>query len=175
MRIKTITITIAVALAVVLAGCGRSASGADAGLTGGAASVEELGRTVVEALASGDTAALQSMRTTEHEHNQVLWPHFPVAKQDTTAAAVAFAWENIQMRNAGAVAEWTRSFRGRQVRYDGARCTGQVEEYGPFQILRDCSVTVTDMAQGRAYELRPFDRVVRMNGAHKIIRYVEID
>lgn len=169
------TITIAAALAVVLAGCGRAADGAQGGLRGGAASVDELGRTVVRALAAGDTAALQAMRTTEHEHNQVLWPHFPVAKQDTSASAVSFAWENIQMRNAGAVGEWIGSFRGRQVRYDGARCTGEVEEYGPFQILRGCSVTVTDVAQGRAYELRPFDRVVRMGGTHKLIRYVEID
>jgi hypothetical protein len=173
MRMKTITM--AAALAAVLAGCGRSASGADGGLSGGAASVEELGRTVVQALAAGDTAALQSMRTTEREHNEMLWPHFPVAKQDTSASALAFAWENIQMRNAGAVGEWIASFRGRQVRYDDARCTGEVEEYGPFQVLRGCSVTVTDVTQGRAFELRPFDRVVRMDGTHKVIRYVEID
>lgn len=169
------TITIAAALAVALGGCGRAADGAQGGLGGGAASVEELGRTVVQALASADTAALQAMRTTEREHNQVLWPHFPVAKQDTSGSALAFAWENVEMRNAGAVGEWIASFRGRTVRYDGARCTGEVEEYGPFQILRGCSVTVTDVAQGRAYELRPFDRVVRMGGTHKVIRYVEID
>jgi hypothetical protein len=173
MRIRTITI--AAALLVALAGCGRAADGAEGGLVGGAASVEELGRTVVAALAAGDTAALQAMRTTEHEHNRVLWPHFPIAKQDTTVAAPAFAWENIQMRNAGAVGEWIASFRDRQVRYDGARCTGPVEDYGPFHILRDCSVTVTDVAQGRAFELRPFDRVVRMAGTHKLIRYVEVD
>jgi hypothetical protein len=173
MRIKRITF--AAALALALGGCGRAADGAQGGLGGGAVSVEELGRTVVQALSAGDTAALQAMRTTEREHNQLLWPHFPIARQDTSASVVAFAWENIQMRNAGAVGEWIASFRGRRVRYDGARCTGEVEEYGAFQILRDCSVTVTDEAQGRVYELRPFDRVVRMNGVHKLVRYVEID
>jgi len=173
MRMKTITI--AAALSVALGGCGRAADGAQAGLSGGAPSVEALGRTVVAALAAGDTAALQAMRTTEDEHNQVLWPHFPIGRQDTTQAGKGFAWENIQLRNGAAVGEWTASFRGRQVRFDGARCTGEVEEYGPFQILRDCSVTVTDVAQGRAFELRPFDRVVRMGGTHKLIRYVEVD
>lgn len=162
-------------LAAVLAGCGRGADAAQPGLSGGAPSVEALGRAVVTALAAGDTAALEALRTTEHEHNQVLWPHFPIARQDTSAGATAFAWENIQMRNAGAVGEWTASFRGRNVRFDGARCTGDVEAYGPFQVLRGCSVTVTDVAQGRSFELSPFDRVVRMNGTYKVIRYVEID
>ncbi len=162
-------------LCAVTAACGRDASGSQAGLQGGASSVRALGEAVVTALATGDTAALQAMRTTEHEHNEVLWPHFPIAKQDTTGATRGFAWENIQMRNAGAVGEWAASFRGRQVRFDDARCTGEVEEYGPFQVLRECSVTVTDVAQGRAFELRPFDRVVRMNGTHKVIRYVEVD
>ncbi|HYW11689.1 MAG TPA: hypothetical protein VE871_07010 [Longimicrobium sp.] len=157
------------------AACGRDASGSPAGLRGGAPSVRELGAAVVTALAAGDTAALQAMRTTEQEHNELLWPHFPIAKQDTTGATRGFAWENIQLRNGAAAGEWTASFRGRQVRFDDARCTGQVEEYGPFQILRECSVTVTDVARGRAFELRPFDRVVRMNGVHKVIRYVEVD
>jgi hypothetical protein len=167
--------TIAAALAVALGGCGRAADGAQAGLEGGAASVDALGRTVVQALSAGDTAALRALRATEHEHNQVLWPHFPIARQDTSATATAFAWENIQMRDAGAVGEWLASFRGRRVRYDGARCTGETEEYGPFQILRGCSVTVTDLALGRSFEISPFDRVVRMNGTHKLIRYVEVD
>lgn len=173
MRMMKIAIT--AALCVALAACGRTANGAEGGLQGGAPSVQALGRTVVDALAAGDTAALEALRTTEREHNQVLWPHFPIAKQDTSAATVAFAWENIQMRNAGAVREWVGSFRGRRVRYDDARCTGEVEDYGTFSILRGCSVLVTDEAQGRQYELRPFDRVVRMGGTHKLIRYVEVD
>lgn len=162
-------------LCAALAACGREADGAQGGLRGGAPSVEALGQAVVAALAAGDTAALERLRTTEREHDEVLWPHFPVARQDTTAATRAFAWENIQLRNAGAVQEWTAAFRGRAVRYDETRCTGPVEEYGPFSILRGCSVLVTDEAQGRQYALRPFDRIVRMNGTHKLIRYVEVD
>jgi hypothetical protein len=168
-------IAITAALCLALAACGRTANGAEGGLQGGAESVQALGETVVAALSAGDTAALEGLRTTEREHNQVLWPHFPIAKQDTSAKTIAFAWENIQMRNAAAVQEWVASFRGRTVRYDGAECTGEVEEYGAFQILRGCSVRVTDVAQGRQYELSPIDRIVRMGGAHKLIRYVEVD
>lgn len=164
----------AVALLGVLAGCGRQADGSAGGMRGGAASVDDLGRAVVAALAAGDTAALQAMRTTEHEHNVLLWPHFPAARQNPPAPA-DFAWENIQLRNASATHEWIASFRNRKVRFEEAKCAGDVEQYGPFQILRDCAVRVTDVAQGRAFDLRPFDRVVRMNGVHKVIRYVEID
>ena len=152
--------------AALLAGCG----GSDA-LRGGAPSVEALGREVVQALAGGDTAALEAFRTTEHEHNAVLWPRFPAAG----AGDPALAWDNVQMRNAGARAEWIGAFRGRRVRFARAECTGNVEEYGSFQILRDCSVIVTDLDQRRAWTLRPFDRVVRMGAVHNVIRYVEVD
>jgi len=150
----------------LLAGCGRSGE-----LRGGAASVEALGREVVQALAAGDTAALEAFRTTEHEHNAVLWPRFPAAR----SADPALAWDNVQMRNAGARAEWIGAFRDRRVRFDHTECSGEVEEYGSFQILRGCSVTVTDLDTRRAWTLRPFDRVVRMGPVHKVIRYVEVD
>ena len=150
----------------LLAGYGRSDE-----LRGGAPSVEALGREVVQALAAGDTAALEAFRTTEHEHNAVLWPHFP----DARSGDPALAWENVQMRNAGARAEWIGAFRDRRVRFGRAECGGQVEEYGSFQILRGCSVTVTDLDRQRAWTLRPFDRVVRMGRVHKVIRYVEVD
>lgn len=150
----------------LLAGCGPSGE-----LRGGAPSVEALGREVVQALAAGDTAALEAFRTTEHEHNAVLWPRFPAARADDPA----LAWENVQMRNAGARAEWIGAFRDRRVRFDRAECGGEVEEYGSFQILRGCSVSVTDLDGQRAWTLRPFDRVVRMGRVHKVIRYVEVD
>lgn len=150
----------------VLADCQRSDE-----LRGGAASVEALGREVVQALAAGDTAALEALRTTEHEHNAVLWPRFPAAR----SGHPALAWDNVQMRNAGARAEWIGAFRDRRVRFDRAECTGEIEEYGGFRILRGCSVTVTDLDRRRAWTLRPFDRVVRMGRAHKVIRYVEVD
>ncbi|HEY0022997.1 MAG TPA: hypothetical protein VGB24_08805 [Longimicrobium sp.] len=154
----------------LLAGCGRSRELRGDELRGGAPSVEALGREVVQALAAGDTGALEALRTTEHEHNTVLWPRFPAAR----AADPALAWDNVQMRNAGARAEWIGAFRDRRVRYDRAECTGEVEEYGSFQILRGCSVTVTVDGQ-RSWTLRPFDRVVRMGAVHKVIRYVEVD
>lgn len=150
----------------LLAGCGPSDE-----LRGGAPSVEALGREVVQALAAGDTAALEALRTTKHEHNTVLWPHFPAAR----SSGPALAWDNVQMRNAGARAEWIGAFRNRRVRFDGAECGGVVEEYGSFQILRGCSVTVMDLDGRRAWTLRPFDRVVRMGRVHKVIRYVEVD
>ena len=151
---------------ILLAGCG-----AEDRLVGGARSVDALGREVVQALTEGDTARLEAFRTTEREHNHVLWPHFPAARSGDPA----LAWENVQMRNQGARREWVGSFRDRRVRFDGAECSGAVEDYEAFQILRDCSVTITDLDQGRAYTLRPFDRVVRMGEVHKIIRYVEVD
>jgi hypothetical protein len=150
----------------LLAGCGRGDE-----LRGGAPSVEALGREVVQALAAGDTAALEALRTTEHEHNTVLWPQFPAARSGNPV----LAWDNVQMRNAGARAEWIGAFRDRRVRFDRAECTGEVEEYGGFQILRGCSVMVTDLDAQRAWTLRPFDRVVRMGRVHKVIRYVEVD
>jgi hypothetical protein len=154
------------------ASCGRGARAEDtAALSGGAPSVEALGRGVVEALAAGDTSALEGFRTTEREHTDLLWPRFPAA----ASGDPALAWENVQMRNAGARAEWILALRGRRVRFDRAECTGAVEEYETFQILRDCTVTVTDLDDGRASRIHPFDRVVRMGAIHKVIRYVEVD
>jgi hypothetical protein len=166
MRLPPTPLILSLLASALLAGCGGSDE-----LHGGAASVAALGREVVQALAAGDTAALEALRTTEHEHNAVLWPRFPAARSGDPA----LAWDNVQMRNAGARAEWIGAFRDRHVRFDRTECTGEVEEYGSFQILRGCSVTVTDTDRQRAWTLRPFDRVVRMGRVHKVIRYVEVD
>jgi hypothetical protein len=155
----------------LLAGCGCSREFRSDELRGGAPSVEALARAVVQALAAGDTAALEALRTTEHEHTTVLWPRFPAARSGDPA----LGWDNVQMRNAGARAEWIGAFGDRRLRYDGVECTGKVEEYGGFQILRGCSVTVTNVDAQRAWTVRPFDRVVRMGAVHKVIRYVEVD
>lgn len=158
-------------LALGLAACGGEPSRSGAGFTGGASSLDELGRGVVEALVAADTAALASYRVTGREHAELLWPEFPVARgSDSTVAA--FAWENLERLNAGAVYGLMGRYPGSGVRYAGVECPGEAKEYAGFRILEDCRVALSDPDGRRALD-QPFRSVVVMNGRHKVIRYYQ--
>lgn len=158
-------------LLAVGAGCDPAAEAAPVrSLQGGTASVEELAEQVVAGLVAGDSALLESLRLSEHEHNELLWPEFPAARQHPPFP-VDLAWENIQIRNAGALYDLLPRFRGRALRVRGVVCPGR-EDYPSFRAVRECSIRVVEEGAGEL-EIRPFRSVVVWGGRHKIVRYSE--
>lgn len=137
--------------------------------SGGAVSLDSLAADVVAALAAGDTAALEGFRVTEREHNELLFPSFPAAREDPPFPAF-LAWENIQTRNASALYGWIPTFRQDPATFAGVECTGAPERYPTFTIHQECAVSLRrgDGTTGRATLFRS---AVEMDGRFKVIRY----
>ncbi len=158
--------------AAALAGCAESRAGetvSEAAFSGGESSVEALGRGVVRALLQADTAALADLRVTRNEHDRLLWPEFPASQQEPPVP-VDWAWENLEMRNGGAVFELLHRYSGGEVEFESAECRGATQSFETFVIHDDCYVLLRD-AGGKRLRDQPFRSVVVRDGIHKVIRY----
>lgn len=138
---------------------------------GSAPSLEALAETVLRGLADGDTVALERVRLTEEEHNEVVWPELP-AGAPAIGFPVDFAWENIQMRNRRALGRMLPGYRGREVTLHGVRCRGGTEVFRTFHVQTDCRVVFIVPGGGRV-EARIFKDVLVRHGGYKIFRYYE--
>lgn len=162
-------LALALSLSLLAACAEGGAEPARPGFTGGAPSLEALAEGVVAALAAGDTAALASLRVTEFEHNRLLWPAFPAARQDPPFP-VELAWENLEVRNAGALHRLRPRFAGRDVRLASVACPGGEERYAGFTVLHDCRLEVVEDGARRGVT-QPFRSVVVRDGRYKLVRY----
>jgi len=61
----------------------REAPAVDLELTGGAASLEDLGKALLAALTAKDQNALDGLRVTKHEFRVICWPEFPESRPIT--------------------------------------------------------------------------------------------
>lgn len=139
-------------------------------LSGGAESLGGLAVGILSALAANDSAALEAFRLTEAEHNEILWPEFPVARQQGHEFPVHLAWESIQLRNSAGINRLLAVYGGAEIRSGGVSCAGAADDFPSFTVLRDCRVTVVT-PDGAARELQMFRSVVVRDGRYKIVRY----
>lgn len=171
---STLSRLLLLAVLVPLAGCGPSDAGAAAAprLAGGTATIEGLGEQVWGALVAGDTAGLEALRLTRREHDELVWPEQPAARQPSATANLGFWWDNIQTRNGAAVDDLIRSHRGSTARLVATRCAGEPRRYETFQALTDCHLVLED-GDGSARRVRAFRHVILMDGRHKLVRYYD--
>lgn len=161
-------------LAVALLGAGLAACGAGANanesrrLPGCVGSLEELGESVLAALAAHDTVRLQGFRLTESEHNRIVWPELPASRSDFP---VDLAWRNIQVRNQAALSRRLAQFGGRSLEFEEAACDGPTDAFESFEVHTDCRVTFR--ADGEWVRAQLFKHVLTMDGEHKVFRYYE--
>ncbi len=140
-------------------------------LPGSAPSLEALGRTVWDALVSGDTAALAAVRLTEYEHNELVWPVLPAARPEVDFP-VDLAWENIERRNHRARSRLLAAFRDSDAELRATECRGETEEFETFHVLQDCCLVLHHPRRGRL-DLQAFRYVHVMNHGYKIFRYYD--
>jgi len=131
-----------------------------------------LGEHVLTALANQDTAALNTVRLTETEHNEIVWPELPAAAPEVNFP-VDYAWTNIQNRNARGLARLLPLFADRDVGFQRVECRGGVEEFETFLVETDCVVVFTLDHGPRLWEARLFKDVLVRGGGHKIFRYYD--
>lgn len=163
---RTILLGCAVALA---SGCGGQPP-----FPGSAASLDDLGRGVMDAFERQDGEALERYRLSEAEHNEEIWPEFPAAQAEHPFP-VDLAWRNIQLRNQRAVrraASTLASLRGAgPVEFRRVECEGDVDSYATFSVLTDCYVRFS--VAERRYEMQLFKDVLVRRGGYKIVRYYD--
>lgn len=140
-------------------------------LPGSAGSLAELATTVLVGLAAADTLGLESVRLTEFEHNELVWPELPASAPEVNFP-VDLAWKNIWMRNRAALSDLFGVYEDRSLRFVDAECRGHTEAFENYVVHTDCWVTLR-----RDGELLPpqqlFKDVLDWDGELKIFRYYE--
>lgn len=152
---------------LTIAACGESGPA----LPGSAPSLDALGRFVWASLVAGDSVALESVRLSEYEHNELVWPELPASRHEVNFP-VDLAWEYIQQRNHAARQRLVSTFRGSGARLEAVACRGQTESFATFQVLRYCYLVLQDPRRGRM-DAQVFRYVHVMNGGYKIFRYYD--
>lgn len=170
-----LTISVLVLLGAAAGACDREGEGSDAsppaalGLSGGALDLKALGRLVVEAVGRTDTAALEALRLTEHEHNDLVFPRLP-AGQPPQNFPVDIAWTNIRTRNSVAVLRLFERFGNRRLEFDGVECLGELERFEGFEVATDCWTEFSD-PDGNRHRVQLFRHALSADGRYKIFRY----
>jgi hypothetical protein len=139
---------------------------------GSAASLDDLGRGVLEALAAGDSAALEDFRLSEAEHNDVVWPELPASAPEVSFP-VDMAWLNIHMRNRSALVRISPFYEGRSPTYGTTECRGDTERFETFDVLTDCWVLFEIDGDAGRLEAQLFKDVLVRGGGYKIFRYYD--
>jgi len=141
------------------------------GLTGGAADLESLARIVVEAIGRTDTAALEALRLTEHEHNDLVFPRLP-AGQPPQNFPVDIAWANIRTRNSVAVLRLLDRYGGKRLALETVECVGETQRFEGFEVATDCWTEFADSA-GSRHRAQLFRHALSADGRYKLFRYYD--
>ncbi len=136
---------------------------------GSVRSLEELGSHVLKALSARDTLALERVRLTESEHNEVIWPELPASDPDVNFP-VDLAWQNIQLRNRRDLSRILPWYAGRQLEPVRVECRGALQVFLTFSVHTDCFVVFREPELG-LLEAQIFKDVAERNGGFKIFRY----
>ena len=166
-------------LAVVASACGASgegdvapASDLPAAFDGSMPTLERLAEHVVAALVSEDRPALEQVRLTEHEHNEVVWAELPASAPEVNFP-LDYAWTNIQNRNARSLGRILPMYGGREIELELVDCRGERARFESFEVLTDCWLVFRLAGQRDLYEAQVFKDVLVRGGGYKIFRYYE--
>ena len=140
-----------------------------AAFSGSAPTLDYLGEAVLRAFTLGDTLALEALRLSEAEHNDVIFPELPAG---VTGYPIDLAWQNIELRNARALERQLPRFSARGVTYIGTQCRGPQQAFETFVVETDCWVLFDDDEWG-ASEVQFFKDVTVRGGGLKLFRYYD--
>lgn len=139
---------------------------------GSMGSLEALGLHVLDALVADDRKALDAVRLTEYEHNEVVWPELPASAPEVNFP-VDYAWENIENRNRRGITRLLPFFAGRDHSLQSVECRGAREEFETFYVETDCWVVFSEGASLELWEVQLFKDVLVRGGGRKIFRYYD--
>ena len=166
-----------VLVVTALAGCGSAQASSDVvdaslRLAGAQPTLEALGRQVLQGLVRQDASALEAVRLTEREHNEVVWPELPASAPEINYP-VDYAWTNIQNRNRRAQDRLFPIFADRVFGFQAVECRGPTEEFETFSVLTDCWMVFVVDARPERWEIQAFKDVLVRGGGYKVFRYYD--
>lgn len=138
---------------------------------GSHAALDLLGEQVLSSLVRADTAALQRVRLTRHEHDDIVWPELPASAPEVNFP-LGYAWQNIEIRNGRALRRILPIYRDRALGFQRVECRGSTQTFESFHVLTDCWMVFTAESP-QVYEAQVFKDVLVRGGGHKIFRYYD--
>ena len=153
-------------------GGGAASTPGPAAFPGSAASLDELGRDVWQAMAEGDTATVARLRLTRGEYIDSVWPELPASRPEINFPT-ELAWLNLASRDAAALEKALRRYHGSTLRYVATSCDSVVA-HPTFRMHSGCRVTVAARApEGGNRQLELFRHAVERDGGWKVVRYYD--
>jgi hypothetical protein len=142
-------------------------------LEGGAASLEELLRTVERALAESDTARLFDLMVSEREYREVVYPELP-ASQPPIGASFESIWVTHFPDAYRGLLHGLRDYGGRDVRILEVRFDLPDQDFGRF-ILHETSRVDIEVEGRREDDRRLFGSVIHAGDQWKVLSYTDTD
>lgn len=147
----------------------RDAPLVDLELTGGAASIDQLGRMLVAGINAHDEAALHALGVTRKEFEVILWREFPESRP-VTHITVDDAWEMASAQSHAGVSRGVGSFGSRGLEFIRVDC-GPPVPYRNFSLHRQVEIVAKDPATAQEVRLRFAPSFVERHGRFKVLTF----
>jgi hypothetical protein len=138
-------------------------------LTGGAGSLNELARQIVDRIGHRDPAGLHALRVSREEFATIVWPELPQSRP-ITHIPVSEVWG---MQTAQCIAGVDRTismFSGRRITFMRVDYSHE-EPFRNFTLLRDVRILIRDPRDGRVVGLTMMPSVMERRGRYKALTY----
>jgi len=147
----------------------REAPAVDLEFTGGATSIDELGRQLVAGVNARDEGAVHALGVTRKEFEVILWREFPESRPITHITA-ADAWEMSSFQSHSGVARTVGEFGYRRLEYIRVD-SGPPVPYRNFALCRQVEIVAKDPATSQEVRLRFAPSFVERHGRFKVLTF----
>ncbi|MGE0594672.1 MAG: hypothetical protein AB7G23_02545 [Vicinamibacterales bacterium] len=165
------------ALVLVLAGSMALvvARGAGAGapepLAYAAASLDDLGRAVIDAMRAGDVASLERLALSEEEFRAHVWPSLPISEPRRNFP-FDVAWGMLHENSRNHLRQTVAGIGREQLTLIRVEFAGATSDYGDgVKVYRDTRLVVRDAA-GAVRTLELYGSTIEQDGRWKVFSYV---
>jgi len=147
----------------------RDAPAVDLELAGGASSIENLARLLLDDLQARNEGAMHALRLTKHEFAVICWPEFPESRP-ITHITVDDAWEFQAPTSLAGSSRAISAYGGRDLSLLKVQ-VGRVETFRNFTLHREVTLVVRDDATKEAIGLRFVPSIVERHGRFKALLF----
>jgi hypothetical protein len=138
-------------------------------LTGGAASLDELARRIVDRIGHRDPAALHALRVSREEFETIVWPELPQSRP-ITHIPVSEVWGMQTAQCLSGVDLTIGRFGGRSITFLRIDYSHE-EAFRNFTLLRDVRILIRDPRDGRMIGLTMMPSVLVRHGRYKALTF----
>lgn len=153
----------AVAVCAATAGCARP-------IPNSCASIDALGRAVLDAVARRDESALRALALNEDEFRRYVWPALPASRPERNTP-FSYIWGDLRTKSDAGLREILTTHGERTYQLERVRFTGETTQYDSFVVHRDSTLEVRDQ-EGKRAALQLFGSVLEQAGRFKVFSYV---